>query len=312
LRTDRQISEVAGCHDGWTMVQVEQRWRVRPNAGEAPTKDRADAVVTSWATPPHSSHFECSVDGSDTTATLTYLRSQAAGEFWVAGRQVFDGRLAPQTLVVENSAEPRRSLSRGATSMFRVYLPQSLLAESYEYAKGRPPGTEIVLANFAVLTDTAVERLIQALVYADNCDEPFGRVYLDSLGLAIASHLVGTHLSPRGSSKGKGGLPKWRLKRVSDYVDASLGGPISLHDLANAAGLTRMHFATQFRASTGLSPHQYTLRRRIARAQELLLNPEFSIAGIALDVGFQTQAHFTVVFKRIAGETPNRWRQQLS
>jgi AraC-like DNA-binding protein len=234
------------------------------------------------------------------------------GEFWVGGRRVFDGRIAPQSLVLDNSAEPRRCVGRGPTSLFRVYLPQTLLAESYEHAKGRPPDTEIVLSDFAVLSDPAVEKLVQALVHADNCDEAFGRVYLDSLGLAIASRLIAAHLVPRGSSGARGALAKWRLKRVFEHIDASLDGPISLRDLANAAGLTRMHFAAQFRASTGFSPHHYVLRRRIARAQELLLNPELSIAGVALDVGFQTQAHFTVVFKKIVGETPNGWRQQLS
>jgi AraC family transcriptional regulator len=310
--TNRQISGTYGGQDDWTMVQVEQRWRVRPNANEVPAKAPSDAVVTSWATPPQVSSFECSVEGSDVSATLTYLRSQAASEFWVAGRRVLDGCVAPQNLVVENSAQRRRSVARGATSMFRVYLPQSLLRESYEHAKGRPPDTEIVLSDFAVLTDTAVERLVQALVYANNHDAEFGRVYLDGVGLAIASRLIAMHLHPRGNSGAGGVLAKWRLKRVCDYVDASLGGPISLHDLANAAGLTRMHFAAQFQARTGFSPHQYTLRRRVARTQDLLLNPELSIARVALDVGFQTQAHFTVVFKKIVGETPNRWRQQLS
>jgi AraC family transcriptional regulator len=243
---------------------------------------------------------------------LTYLRSQAAGEFWVAGHRVFDGRMAPQTLVIENSAEPKRSVCRGPTSMFRVYLPQGLLAESYEHATRRPPDTEIVLSDFAVLTDTAVEKLVQVLVHTDSCDAAFGRVYLDSLGLAIASRLIALHLDPRGSSGARGALAKWRLKRVFEHIDAALDGPISLRELANAAELTRMHFAAQFRASTGFSPHQYVLRRRIARAQELLLNPELSIAGVALDVGFQNQAHFTVVFKQIVGETPNRWRQQMS
>jgi len=88
--------------------------------------------------------------------------------------------------------------------------------------------------------------------------------------------------------------------------------PIALEDMANAAGLSRMHFAAQFRASTGLSPHEYLVRRRIARAQELLLNPNLSIAAIAMDAGFQTQAHFTVVFRKVVGEPPGRWRKQLS
>jgi AraC family transcriptional regulator len=308
----RQISDLAGWREGWSLVQAEQRWRVPPNANETPAKAPSEAAVTSWATPSHPSTSDHSVEGSDVSATLTYLRSQVAGELWVAGRQVFDGRLAPQTLLVGNSAEPRRAVCRRPTSVFRIYLPQSLLTEAYEHAKGHPPDAEIVLSDFKVLTDPAVEKLVQALVHADKYDEGFGRTFLDSLGLAIASRLIAAHLEPSCGSGDRAVLAKWRLKRVFEYIDASLDGPISLRDLANAAGLTRMHFAAQFRACTGISPHQYVLRRRIARAQELLLNPEPSIVGVALDVGFQTQAHFTVVFKKIVGETPNRWRQQLS
>jgi transcriptional regulator GlxA family with amidase domain len=50
-----------------------------------------------------------------------------------------------------------------------------------------------------------------------------------------------------------------------------LDKPVSLADVASSAGLTRMHFAAQFRAATGLRPHEYLLRRRIERAQEMIL-----------------------------------------
>jgi len=312
MSANHQVSDLACWREGWSMIQAEQRWRVPPNANETPTKAPSEIAVTSWATPSHPSSSDHSVEGSDGSATLTYLRSQAAGELWVAGRRVFDGSLAPQTLLVGTSAEPRRAICRRPTSVFRIYLSQSLLTEAYEHVKGHAPDTEIVLSDFAVLTDSAVEKLVQAIVHADRCDEAFGRTFLDSLGLAIASRLIAAHLEPSGSSVAGAALAKWRLKRVFEYISDSLDGPISLHDLANAAGLTRMHFARQFRACIGITPHQYVLRRRIARAQELLLNPENSIVGVALDVGFQTQAHFSVVFKKIVGETPNRWRQQLS
>jgi len=105
-------------------------------------------------------------------------------------------------------------------------------------------------------------------------------------------------------------LQKWRMKRVVDYVDAHLSQRITLADISAAAGLTRMHFAAQFRAATGMRPHDYLLQRRIDRAQELLRDPKLALVDIALSVGFQTQAHFTTVFKRFAGETPNRWRRQ--
>ena len=63
-------------------------------------------------------------------------------------------------------------------------------------------------------------------------------------------------------------LQKRRMKRVTDHVDAHLSRRITLADMAAAAGLTRMHFAAQFRAATGMRPHDFVLQRRIERAQE--------------------------------------------
>ena len=103
-------------------------------------------------------------------------------------------------------------------------------------------------------------------------------------------------------------LQKWRLKRVVEYVDRHLSGKITLLDLAAVAGLSRMHFASQFRAATGFRPHEYLLRRRIQRAEELLRQSTMTLVEIALTVGFQTQAHFTTVFKRFVGDTPFQWR----
>jgi AraC family transcriptional regulator len=106
-------------------------------------------------------------------------------------------------------------------------------------------------------------------------------------------------------------LARWRLRRVTEYVEANLAEPTSLADLAAAAGLTRMHFAAQFRAATGQAPHEYLLRRRIERAQEMLTEGTIPLVEIALSVGFQTQSHFTSVFKRYVGQPPRAWQQSL-
>ena len=104
-------------------------------------------------------------------------------------------------------------------------------------------------------------------------------------------------------------LAKWRLNKAIDFIEANLATPILLADMAAAAGLTRMHFAAQFRAATGLRPREYLLRRRIERAQALLATPEVSLVDTALSVGFQTQAHFSAVFRRFVGQTPGGWRR---
>jgi AraC-like DNA-binding protein len=105
-------------------------------------------------------------------------------------------------------------------------------------------------------------------------------------------------------------LPKWRLKRVLTYIDSNIGEPITLTNLAATAGLSRMYFAKQFRATTGIRPHDFVLRKRIERAQQMLAATSDALVDIALSVGFQTQAHFTTVFKKIAGNTPYQWRRE--
>jgi hypothetical protein len=62
-------------------------------------------------------------------------------------------------------------------------------------------------------------------------------------------------------------------------------------------------------SATGLRPHEYLLRRRIERTQEMLVGTGMSLVDVALSVGFQTQSLFTSVFKRYAGQPPRAWRE---
>jgi AraC-like DNA-binding protein len=98
------------------------------------------------------------------------------------------------------------------------------------------------------------------------------------------------------------------VKRAIDYIDAHLSEQLSLSDIAQSAGLSRMHFAAQFRAATGMRPHEFLLRRRVERAQTLLMRPRLTSLDVAISTVFRSQAHFTTVFKRLVGETPARWR----
>jgi transcriptional regulator GlxA family with amidase domain len=104
-------------------------------------------------------------------------------------------------------------------------------------------------------------------------------------------------------------LQSWRLNRARAHIEAHLSEPLSLAELSRAAGFTAMHFARLFRASTGLSPHNYVLRRRIEVAQAALLQTDHGMLDVALMVGFRSQAHFSAVFKKLTGMPPTRWRQ---
>lgn len=111
-------------------------------------------------------------------------------------------------------------------------------------------------------------------------------------------------------ARASSGLVAWRLKRVLAFMEEHYWEPVTLADMARVAGLSRMHFAARFRVSTGVRPHEYLLRLRVERAQKLMLESTEPLAQVAFSVGFQTQAHFTTVFRRFAATTPNRWRSE--
>lgn len=108
-----------------------------------------------------------------------------------------------------------------------------------------------------------------------------------------------------------GGLSKAKLKLIIDYIDVNLLANLSLTELSAIVNLSPSHFSELFKQSTGQSPHQYVLRCRFERSQQLLANKQLSLAEISQAVGFCDQSHFTKTFRRYAGVTPKKYRQQL-
>ena len=79
--------------------------------------------------------------------------------------------------------------------------------------------------------------------------------------------------------------------------------------MAAVARLSPYHFARQFKAATGLPPHQFVLARRVERAQQLLQGGAgSSLAQVAARAGFSDQSQFSRHFKRLVGVTPGRFR----
>jgi AraC family transcriptional regulator len=187
------------------------------------------------------------------------------------------------------------------------------------FAKRLAHGSTDAVAASAVegFEDPVIRRLSDALAATEATHDSHSAICADALRLAILtrqfSRQANSARADSAATENRPGrnmrsLQKWRLKRVLQYVDDHLDAKITLQDLATVAGLSRMHFAAQFRAAIGMRPHEYLLKRRIERAEELLKQAEVSLVDVALTVGFQTQAHFTTVFKRFAGDTPHQWR----
>jgi AraC-like DNA-binding protein len=105
-----------------------------------------------------------------------------------------------------------------------------------------------------------------------------------------------------------GGLPEASLRRVLEHMQAHLDQQLPVTALAALAQMSPSTSAGC--SSTGLSPHQYLLRQRIERAQELLADPGCRVAQVSYELGFPHQSHFPTVFRKLAGVTPRTYQRQ--
>jgi AraC family transcriptional regulator len=101
------------------------------------------------------------------------------------------------------------------------------------------------------------------------------------------------------------------MRRVVELVHAKIEDEVTLDELAESAVLSTAHFSHMFRKSTGNSPHQLVLHRRVERAKEMLRTAEARVLEVAVACGFKTQQHFARVFRRVCGSSPTEYRQGL-
>ena len=287
------------------IVAHEPQWRVRPTK-DAPVAKDARVVATRWRRSQQNVHDASAATPDDCHVIGIPLRSMKV-RLSVDGRDVVDGAVMPGTPLVTAPGTRANCRFRGPGDELHLYAPLSLIAECADDLTGC---TAELGPRAAPIRDSMVERLGWAMLAADEIGGPVGQLYADCIGTAIVARLVNLASGTAATVGTKlSALPRWRLKRAIDYVESHLDEPVSLAQLATAAGLSRMHFAAQFRTATGLRPHEYLLRRRIERAQDMLAGADMPIVEIALSVGFQAQSHFTTVFKRFTGQSPLAWRQ---
>ena len=100
------------------------------------------------------------------------------------------------------------------------------------------------------------------------------------------------------------------LLRARDRIDARYWEPLDVADLARTAHCSTAHFAREFRAAFGETPHQYLLTRRLERAASLLRSTDYTVAAICMEVGLASVGSFTTSFKRTYGRTPTEYRAE--
>jgi AraC family transcriptional regulator len=164
------------------------------------------------------------------------------------------------------------------------------------------PNIASTIASIRATSDLAVDAELRAGGAGGSLlAESFANV----LVVLLIRHITGTG---RLKAPADGILPSHKLRTVIEYIMENLEGSPTLEQMAAVVHLSPYHFARQFKAATGLAPHQYVISRRVERAQDLLRTDSgLSLAEVAFRSGFANQSHFCFHFKRIVGVTPRQF-----
>jgi AraC family transcriptional regulator len=160
--------------------------------------------------------------------------------------------------------------------------------------------------------DALIRSIGQALAAELDSGQPNGKLYAESLVNALAVHLL-RHYSTDSvvADIQFGGLPAHRLRRVTEFIDGNLENDLSLAEIAQAADLSPYHFARSFKQTTGMTPIQFLMQRRIEYAKFMLTESELPIVEVGLSAGFKNQSHFTTLFRKFTTMTPKAYRNAM-
>jgi AraC family transcriptional regulator len=187
-----------------------------------------------------------------------------------------------------------------------VQVSRGLLHRAAEQMELDP--SRAVLEPQHQFRDAQIEHIAWALDADRRSAHPNGSLYTESLGLALAVHLLGRYSAPRevqpvSPARGRG-LSASQFRRLVAFIEQHLDEDLSIARLAGSVAISASHFKTLFKRTTGVPVHQFVLQRRVERARTLLATGDLPASQVALAAGFAHQSHMARAMRRLLGVTP--------
>lgn len=210
--------------------------------------------------------------------------------------------LVPRSFFVQPAGAPMTVRTVRPVTFCAIELPTAWTTA----VLGRPleiqPDRGLVDEPLAALMDAMRHEIVSG------CST--GPMYLDALATAFAVRLARIHAN-HDATEDERALDQAGLRCITDHIEATLAERITVHELAQLAGVSVAHFAREFKRLVGVPPHTFVMQRRVARARQLLAAGT-PIAMVATRAGFTDQSHLTRVFRRELGTTPGKLRTRAS
>lgn len=289
-------------------VEVRREGRVEPFLHEHPTLSSSAALWAGLALEDYSIPA-CVIPRHEHLENFLHvvLRGSVKYEVLTRGKTLkFEAN--PGTTFILPRGTVDELTWRGPTHRIAVAMHPGLLVNALEETAHHD---DIELTEHWNLTDPHIMAVLLAMTADLEAGSPAGRLYGESLANALAVYMVNRYaVRCYTPVKHRGGLPRYRLRRVLDHIGDNLAADLSLTELAMVAGMSPHYFSELFRQSTGHAPHQYVLLQRIERAKEGLCDPRYSVIEAGLEAGFQNPSHFARIFRRFVGTSPSRFQAE--
>lgn len=239
-----------------------------------------------------------------------FTRPIAASNYrlWVNGKIVPTGRIASfRSNVIDLAAEPESWADRGFETIHLHVRRGAIDDAASDLGYERIGAFRLSVAE----DDIVLAQIAKSLVPSLGRPSRVAPLALDHLELIIGAHIVQRYGATRSRRNVVGkGLSKWQRTRTTELLQENLDGTVRLAELARECQLSVSYFARSFKASFGITCHQWLTERRIERAKELLAIAKSPLADVASNSGFSDQAAFTRTFHRRVGVTPGQWRRE--
>lgn len=229
---------------------------------------------------------------------------------WLENGRFREGLMTPNTICIT----PRGSLDKRRVHQETEVLVVSLAPQFVERMALESFGiNRVELLYRQGISDTQLQHTGLALLAEMQAGFPSGSMFGDALAAGLAARLLaGYSVFAPTIKENTGGLSPQQLRRAIEFINDNLAVDLPLEGIAHAVGLSVYHFARMFKATNGNTPHEYVIQQRIKAAERLLAETDLSLVAVAHQVGFKDQSHFTRLFRRHTGATPQVYRKLIN
>lgn len=226
------------------------------------------------------------------------------------GRTCEERVVGPGRVSILTRAEVSTWTWRDPIQVRHIYLSHSEIETAAQSVFCRDP-LSIEIADCVSAEDPHIQNCFDMLEVELKSDGFGQRLMVDAVRSLLAVHLLRHYAQVRLPDERDVGLTAAQRHRVVDLIESRLSEKIDLDQLACVAAMSTFHFCRRFKVAFGISPYQYVVRARVAKAKEMLSHSNIPIKVIALDCGFTDQSHFCRAFRNVTGVSPGVYRSEL-